>query len=136
MNVFSDLEQPLIDLKIAAGLLDHLATSDRAATGQELGHMSDVLKECHEDISSMWESLGEGLKATREHEAEVAELRAQLAACEASHAPPGSEDDVEMARTQWWLLICAARTVIAEAEKAGTLPVEKPVEEGGGDLKW
>jgi hypothetical protein len=133
MNPLLKLEQPLIDLKNMAGLLEHMATSDRAATGQELGHIVDILKECHEDISTVRDAIGLDWPTIPEAaDAEVAELNAQLAACEASHAPPGSKADVESAKAYWLLLLSAARTTLAACEEAGVLPVESPSAEEGG----
>jgi hypothetical protein len=68
-----------------------------------------------------------------EHEEEVATLKAELAACEASHAPPGSEVDAKLARAAWWLLVNAARAVISTAEEAGVIPVETAASEKGVD---
>ena len=65
-------------------------------------------------------------KANREEdEQEVATLKAELAACKASHAPPDCEADAKRARANWWLLVSAARTVISEAEEAGVMSAEK-----------
>ena len=97
MNPYLKLEQPLIDLKTMAGLLDHMATADRPPTGQELGHISDVLKECHEDISTVGDALNLDwpvIPEATQHEAEIAGLKAEIQACKASHAPPGSEADL------------------------------------------
>jgi hypothetical protein len=126
MTPYQKLEQPLIDLRAMAGLLKHMATSDRTSDcdglGQELGHLQSVLMECHEDISSVWDALGEAGEEAAAHEAEVAELRAELDACKASHVPPGSEADIKRAQSCWHLLISAARTVTEEARDAGLLP--------------
>jgi hypothetical protein len=125
MNALLKLEQPLVDLKTMAGLLGHMSTSDRMAdcaeVGEELAHIRTVLLECHEDIHTWWESACHEDNA-KEHEAEVAALRAELAAVKSSHAPPGSLADVESAKTCWWLLTSAALTVISEAEAAGVKP--------------
>jgi hypothetical protein len=127
MNPYLKLEQPLIDLKTMAGLLEHMATSDRTSDcgefGQELGHIQLVLMECHEDISSVRDALVEAKEAAAAHASEVAELRAELAAVKASKAPPGSWDDVENAKAHWMLLLSAARTMLASCEEAGALPV-------------
>jgi hypothetical protein len=120
------LEQRLFDLKTMAGLLEHMATSERTSAdcglGRELGHIQTVLMQCHEDISTVWDSLGAAGEPAAEHAAEVAELKAELAACIASHGPPGSKADIKHAQTCWHLLISAARTVTEEARDAGLLP--------------
>jgi hypothetical protein len=123
MNALLQLEKPLIDLKNMAGLLGHLSTSEREATGQELEHIRVVLLECHEDLESWWDDACHKDNGEEHEQEEVAALKAELAACKASYAPPGSEADAERSRTCWWLLISAARTVIEEAKEAGTLPV-------------
>jgi hypothetical protein len=125
MTPYLKLEQRLFDLKTMAGLLEHMATSERTSDcglGRELGHIQTVLMSVHEDISSAWDSLGAAGEEAAEHEAEVAELKAELAACEASHGPPGSKKDIKHAQTCWELLISAARTVTEEARDAGLLP--------------
>jgi hypothetical protein len=76
---------------------------------------------CHEDISSVWHARGEAKEEAAEHEAEVAELRAEFDAVRASKAPPGSRDDMENAKAHWLLLLSAAQTVLAACEKAGVL---------------
>jgi hypothetical protein len=136
MNALLKLEQPLVDLKTMAGLLGHMSTSDRIAdccaeVGEELAHIPTVLLECHEDIHTWWES--EVHKDNDdEHEAEVAALKAELAACHASQAAPGSEADVKQAKAAWWLLTSAALTVINQAEAAGV----KPGERAADRVKW
>jgi hypothetical protein len=129
MNPLLKLEQPLVDLKTMAGLLGHMSTSERTAdgcaeVGEELAHIRTVLLECHEDLHTWWESAVHENKA-EEHDEEVAELKAELAALKLSHAPPGSASDVEHARVGWWLLTSAALTVISEAEAAGVKPGER-----------
>jgi hypothetical protein len=130
MNQLLDLEQPLVDLKNMASLLGHLSTSEREVNGQELAHIQTVLLECHEDLHSWWD---DACHNDGEEDEEVAALREELAACKASHAPPGSASDAERAKTCWWLIVSAARTVLDEAREAGMMPAAKaPSEEGGG----
>ena len=52
MNPLLQLEKPLIDLKNMAGLLGHLSTSERDATGQELEHIR--LVHPVEDPNPLW----------------------------------------------------------------------------------
>jgi hypothetical protein len=130
MSALLKLEQPLIDLKNMAGLIGHLSVSEREVTGQELSHIQTVLDECHEDLSTWWESAI--LKDDdKEHKAEVNALMAELAALKLSRAAPGSASDVEDARVGWWLLTSAALTVISEAEAAGVKPGERAKDRAG-----
>jgi hypothetical protein len=123
------LEQPLIDLKAAAGLLFHMCTSDREAASEELGLLYGVLMECHEDILEVYEALRE--PDADEAEAQVAALKAEVAGLKASKGAPGSEDDLRGAKTCRQFLIRLARTVLAECEEAGW-PVQEEAAEGGG----
>jgi hypothetical protein len=131
MSALLELEQPLVDLKNMAGLLGHLSTSECEVAGEELAHIQLVLLECHEDLHSWWDDAIHKNNG-EEHEEEVASLKAELAACKASHAPPGGEADAELARACWWLLVNAARTVISAAEEAGVMSVETAASGGGG----
>jgi hypothetical protein len=64
MMTLLDMEQPLVDLKCAAGILAHMATSERAATGDELGYVRRVLDGVHETLHELWaEALDEDRKS-------------------------------------------------------------------------
>jgi hypothetical protein len=66
MMTLLDMEQPLVDLKCAAGILAHMATSERDVTGDELGHIRRVLDGCHETMHELW---AEALEEARAREA-------------------------------------------------------------------
>jgi hypothetical protein len=66
MTPLLDMEQPLVDLKCAAGILAHMATSERAVTGDELGYVRRVLDVVHETMHELW---AEALEEARAREA-------------------------------------------------------------------
>jgi hypothetical protein len=120
MSALLDLEQSLVDLKSMAGLLGHLSVTEREIDGEELAHIRTVLMNCHDVLRSWWITAIHQ-HDYNQHQAEVATLKAEIAALKLSHAPLGSVADGKQAEAAWGLLTSAAQVILNQAEEAGAL---------------
>jgi hypothetical protein len=109
--IVDDTHDQLAGLRAIAGLINHMATSSHEASEEELVCVADKLLDCHENIHATWVEVSEA------HASEIEALKSELAAVQASNAPPGSPADVERVNARRSLLVNAAKTVLEAMQK-------------------
>jgi hypothetical protein len=107
----SDIEAELGELRDAASILGHVATSDYDATTEDLLYIQEHFVAHHDRLEALWKQVWEErVREQREHEAELAAAKARTA--------PGSKAELERVAGLWGVLAAAADVVLEWAKEA------------------